>query len=94
MRFFFLNARTAALAILLAATTVSVRLGGSAGAKAGTALSIAVLVIAFAKALVVINEFMEVRRAPLPLRVAAFGWAIAACTAIVILYPLQSFAPH
>ena len=45
----------------------------------------AILVIAFAKATVVGLEFMELRKAPPILRLPFLGWAIVACTTLLIL---------
>jgi hypothetical protein len=76
-------------AALVVATLVSWRLGPSQGvevvARAGTAVAI---VIAFAKAWLVGEEFMELRRAPLALRAAFGGWVVAAGTTLTLLYLL------
>jgi hypothetical protein len=45
----------------------------------------AVMVIAFVKARIVIREFMEVRAAPIALRLVLDVWAIAICTALIIM---------
>ncbi len=48
-----------------------------------------VLVIAFIKARFVGLEFMELREAPLPLRLIFEAWVILACAALLILYWLS-----
>jgi hypothetical protein len=75
--------------VLVVATLVSWRLGPAHGlegvAHAGTAVAIA---IAFGKAWLVGEEFMELRRAPVVLR-AAFGvWVLAAGVTLTLLYLL------
>lgn len=57
------------------------------GFGAGTAWRLAQLniIIAFAKAWVVGWEYMELRAAPLVLRVLFTAWASGACTAIVVV---------
>lgn len=50
------------------------------------AAGIAILVIAFIKIRYVILDFMEIRRAPLPMRIGAEIWVVAVATAIVLLY--------
>ncbi len=47
---------------------------------------IAVIVIAFVKIRYVILDFMELRTAPIGMRVAAEAWCIVVCSALVLLY--------
>ena len=51
-----------------------------------------VLVIAFIKARFVGLEFMELRDAPLPLRLIFELWVLLACAALLILYWLSPLA--
>jgi hypothetical protein len=44
-----------------------------------------VMVIAFVKVRIVIREFMEVRAAPIALQLVLDVWAIAICTALIIM---------
>ena len=50
------------------------------------AAGIAVIVIAFVKIRYVILDFMELRTAPLGMRVAAEAWCIVVCSTLVLLY--------
>jgi len=73
---------------LVLATCVSWTLGGGhgshrAGATVGTAIALG---IAFGKAHFVGAEFMELRHAPLALRVAFDAWVIVVAAALLGLY--------
>jgi len=48
--------------------------------------TMAVVVIAFIKARLVFLEFMELRTAPLPLRLVFEAWTVLVCGALVVLY--------
>jgi hypothetical protein len=50
------------------------------------AAGIAVIIIAFVKIRYVILDFMELRTAPLGMRIAAEGWCILVCSTLVFLY--------
>ena len=70
--------------ILVAATLLSFEsmlLGGD-GARLARC---AILIIAFAKVALVGLEFMDLRNAPLLLRLPFLGWAIIACTVLLIV---------
>ncbi|MET0546136.1 MAG: cytochrome C oxidase subunit IV family protein [Caulobacterales bacterium] len=45
-----------------------------------------VMVVAFIKVRFIMMEFMEIRQAPLPLRIFADVWVAAVCTAILVMY--------
>lgn len=61
----------------------------SVGVTGGARIaSFAVLVIAFVKARLIGLEFMELRHAPLPLRIAFEAWTIIMCVTLVALYAL------
>jgi hypothetical protein len=70
---------------LLAATLISLGFG-HAGIIAPRAAGIVVIVIAFLKIRYVILDFMELRTAPLAIRVAAEAWCIVVCSTLVLLY--------
>jgi hypothetical protein len=46
----------------------------------------AILLLAFFKARIIGLEFMELRHAPLPLRIGLEIWVIAACATLLSLY--------
>ena len=71
---------------LVAATLVSWRFGRGFLIHDRREAGIAILVIAFIKIRYVILDFMEIRRAPLPMRIGAEIWVVAVCTATVLLY--------
>lgn len=73
--------------LLMLATLMSWHLGHDAapGAQRGRA-SVAILIIALVKARFVFLEFMELRGAPLPLRLAFEAWAALVCVALIALY--------
>jgi hypothetical protein len=76
-------------ALLSALTAVSWVLAATSGSAPGTALTIAVLVIAAVKTRFVIREFMDVRTAPRWLRLATDGWLAVLLAAIIGLYVLH-----
>lgn len=47
---------------------------------------IAIIVLALVKVRFVIMEFMELRGAPVPMRLAAQGWVIGICALLIALY--------
>ncbi len=69
--------------LLVAATALSFGMGHGIGIADRRLAGVAILIIAFVKVRFVIREFMEIRNAPLPLRLAGDGWVIA-ITAILI----------
>ena len=73
--------------LLMLATLLSWHLGHGAesGAQRGGA-SVAILVIALVKARFVFLDFMELRGAPWPLRLAFEAWAVLVCAALIALY--------
>lgn len=77
-------------AVLVAATLLSWLLGASHGeaadsARIGTAIA---LLLAFAKAWIVGQEFMELRHAPLVLRAAFGGWVLVVGATLTTMYLL------
>jgi Prokaryotic Cytochrome C oxidase subunit IV len=71
----------AAWTVLVAVTLISSQLGAWLGSAA--AITAAVLAIAFAKAALVMFEFMELRAAPLALRALACIWLVLAFAALL-----------
>lgn len=75
-----------AWALLAAVTVLSSLLGGGGPAGRGlsaTAVSVAVLGMAFAKAFVVMFEFMELRHAPRALKLICLLWLALALGALL-----------
>jgi hypothetical protein len=75
---------TAVWLILVVATLVSWE-SARAGSDQGLATS-AVLAIAFVKVRFIGLEFMELRTAPLPLRLAFELWLLVVCSVLLALY--------
>lgn len=71
--------------LLVAATVVSWVFGAEHLLGARSA-SVAVLVLAFVKARLVGRHFMELRSAPVRLRVAFEGWTVIVCSVLIGLY--------
>ena len=69
--------------ILVAATIVSWAVGAEHGT--GSAVAVLVLAIAAVKVRLVGLDFMELRHAPLWLRLAFEGWTLVVCVALVVL---------
>ena len=72
---------------LIGATIASWEFGHGLGFGENVRLSTtAVLVIAFIKARMVILDFMEVRHAPLSLRLALEAWTVLVAGTLLVLY--------
>ena len=69
--------------LLLAVTLLSWILGSEAHAYHGIAITLTVLVIAFFKMRMILFHFMEVRCAPLVLRIVCDVWLIVVCSALI-----------
>lgn len=69
--------------VLVAATLLSWELGHGVGFDDMRHASAAIIVIAFVKARFVILDFMEIRHAPLWIRVTGEVWCVAVCAAVV-----------
>ena len=73
--------------VLILATTLSWQLGHGFGfGDRYTYATVAIVIIAFVKVRLVFLEFMELRHAPLPLRLAFESWAVVAGSAIIACY--------
>lgn len=75
--------------VLVSATGLSWWLGADHGLDGREAASIGILVLAMIKVRLVILYFMEVRTAPLPLRLICEAWVVALCGVMVGLYLLR-----
>ena len=76
-------------ALLVAVTLLSSQIGGAGGAaRLGSAalVSVAVLAIALGKAWLVMFTFMDLRGAPLGLRIFACVWLAAALGVLLAIY--------
>lgn len=78
--------------VLVAATLLSWESARSSGDY--RLASSVVLLIAFLKACVIGREFMELRAAPLPLRLIFEAWAVVACASLLAIYWLSPAAPE
>lgn len=79
---------TVVWALLVSATVVSWALGADHGIAVGSqrAASVLVIAIAFIKVRFVGLYFMEVRDAPVPLRVALEVYCIAVCSLVIGMF--------
>jgi Prokaryotic Cytochrome C oxidase subunit IV len=68
---------------LVALTVISLEGAPSLSNKA--LFGVTILVIAFSKVRIVVREFMEVRDAPLPLRLVLDLWGIIICSVLIFL---------
>ena len=80
------NSITAVWFLLMAATLSSWQLGVQESTSAAT---VAVLAVAFTKAWFVGMYFMELRNAPLPLRLLFQAWIVLVCGVLIGLYLLD-----
>lgn len=83
--------------LLVALTTMSWEVGdGGATASAGIGTSLVtplLLLVAFFKVRLVGLHFMELRTAPLPLRILFESWVAAVCGLLLLIY-FQVFQVH
>ena len=82
------NPLTMVWALLTAVAIVSslIALDGGAAHQINTTVTTAVLLIAAVKAYLVIRHFMEVRRAPVWLKVTTSGWVFGLFTLLLSFY--------
>lgn len=71
---------------LVAATLVSWSLGSHHWLNGSRAASLTVLVVAFVKVRLIGLHFMELRAAPLGLRLAFETWVVVVCSVLIGLY--------
>ena len=87
MRGLVLDRITGIWFLLIAATALSWEFGHGFGfGDNHRHATVAVIVIAFIKVRYVVLDFMEVRTAPLPLRLILEAWALVVCATLVVLY--------
>ena len=81
-------------ALLMLATALSWWLGADSASSGNGVMGLTALLmaIAFIKVRFVIQYFMEVRHAPLALRLVCDGWAVLVCGAILVLVWMSSAA--
>jgi hypothetical protein len=80
--------------LLMGATAISWQLGHGFGFGEDMRLATtAIAIIAFVKARYVMLDFMELRTAPLPLRLVFEGWGVVVCAAVLTLYWLEGVGP-
>ena len=72
--------------LLVAATAISWEMGHGAGFADLHYASVSIIVIAFIKVRFVILDFMEIRHAPIWMRVVGETWCVVICSTLVLLY--------
>lgn len=75
-----------AWAALVAATLASWWLGADHGFDSADTAGVVILLVAFFKVRLVGLHFMELRDAPLPLRLLFEGWCAVVCTTLVVMF--------
>lgn len=86
MRSLLLSRTTLIWFFLVAATALSWEMGHGVGFSDLHHAGAAILIIAFVKVRFVILEFMEVRHAPLLLRLMGETWSVVVCAVLVTLF--------
>lgn len=78
---------TAVWVLLIAATCLSWDAAQNLGWVENDRLTTsAVMIVAFLKARFILLDFMELRQAPVPLRLIAEAWPALVCVAIIVIY--------
>jgi hypothetical protein len=72
--------------LLVGATAVSATVSATEGSAGRTAAAAAVLAIAFAKAWMVMFNYMEVRGAPVALRILSTAWLAVVLAILIAAY--------
>jgi hypothetical protein len=72
--------------LLIAMTLFSWYFGTDHGIDSAEAASVLVLLVAFFKVRFVGLFFMELRHAPIPLRILFEGWCTVVCTTVIVMY--------
>jgi hypothetical protein len=75
-------------ALLVAATVVSWALGHGLGTEGTPLAGAAILVVTFIKVRFVMLDFMELRHAPVWMRITAQSWMVLVCGLLVTLFIL------
>jgi len=82
----FFSRSTTVFCLLVAATLLTWNFGHGWPFESVFAASVAILLISFLKVGLVMQEFMEVRSAPLALKATTYGWAVTILVILVALY--------
>jgi hypothetical protein len=72
--------------LLVAATIFSWEMGHGVGLHDARYAGAAIIVVAFVKVRFVILDFMEIRHAPLPMRIVGEAWVLIVCTILIALF--------
>jgi len=80
------NIITAVWGALIAATLVSWWLGTEHGVSDVQTASVLILLVAFVKVRFVGLYFMELRHAPIPLRLLFEGWCAVVSSTVIVMY--------
>jgi hypothetical protein len=72
--------------LLVGATALSWEFGHGVGFDNVHIASAFVIAVAFIKVRIVFFEFMELRDAPLGMRIAANVWTVVVCAVLIVLY--------
>jgi heme/copper-type cytochrome/quinol oxidase subunit 4 len=75
--------------VLIAATLTSWWLGTDHGVSSKETASVLILLVAFVKVRFVGLYFMELRHAPLPLRLIFEGWCAVVSTTVIVMYLVE-----
>ncbi len=70
---------------LIIFTLLTVSLGHSIGSLTDAMVNTSILIITFIKTRLIIMHFMEVKRAPLLLRLIFEAWGIVVCAVLIVL---------
>lgn len=86
MREYLLNRVTATWMLLIAATMTVFGMGRGLGFDDPSDAGVAILVVSLIKVRYVILDFMEVRHAPLVMRLGAEIWTVGVCAWLISLF--------
>ena len=86
MKELIVSRRTLIWLVLVGTTILSWTMGHRARAAGLAYASTAVIVLAGFKIRYVMLDFMELRHAPLPMRIAAEVWVVGLCATLLVLY--------
>lgn len=77
---------TVAWLALVAATLISLWVGTDHGEDGARAAGVGLVVVAFVKIRIIGMHFMDLREAPLPLRLLFESWCALVCAGIIVAY--------
>jgi heme/copper-type cytochrome/quinol oxidase subunit 4 len=81
-----INRVTAVFLVLIGATIVSWVFSHGDGFVEGRYAGLVVIVVAFIKIRLILLDFMDLRHAPPPMRIAMTAWIVVICAALCYLY--------